>query len=174
MPIVIAILTAVAGAIWWWVRSNPRDALDHASGAITTAINAPRRMAFKRQTNAHPVDSIDDPAIAVAVLGQAFVQLDAMPTQDTKNALTIGLRKTYGFSDDDISGVFAEGKWVLDYCGGPEPTIDRVGRRLWKIDQGQSWDDLQAVFMRSVQGDLSERQIDAVLGLKRALRVQTR
>ena len=37
MPIVILLLSAIGGAIWWWVRSNPREALNVAADAVTMA-----------------------------------------------------------------------------------------------------------------------------------------
>ena len=64
LPIVILILTAIGGAIWWWARNNPREALRVASDAATTLKNAPRRIAFRRQTQEHPVEGIDDLRVA--------------------------------------------------------------------------------------------------------------
>ena len=73
MPFIIMILGAIGGAIWWWVRSNPREALHVAEDAATTIKNAPRRLAFRKQTNAHPVECVDDPRSAIGAIAQAFM-----------------------------------------------------------------------------------------------------
>lgn len=92
MPILIGILTLVGGAIWWWVRSNPRDALSIADDAVTIARNAPRKIAFRRQTKEHPVEGIDDPRLAVATIAQAFIGLSALPTKEDRAGLSLALR----------------------------------------------------------------------------------
>ena len=65
MPIMILILSVLGGALWYWVRNNPRDATHAAQDAATMIKNAPRKLAFRKRLNAHPVEGIDDPRIAI-------------------------------------------------------------------------------------------------------------
>lgn len=167
MPIVILILTAVGGAIWFWVRSNPRQALDVAADAVTVARNAPRKLAFRRQTKAHPVEGIDDPNIAICALAQAFIELDNLPTAEQRSRLDKMLRKRCTPAEAEEIQVL--GRWLVAQCGTPEAAIAKLSRRLYKIDGSASWAALQDILMALVGDVLSPRQADAVAEMKRAI-----
>lgn len=92
MPVILMILSFVGAALWFWVRNNPRDALHVAQDTATVIRNAPRKLAFRRQTNAHPVEGIDDPRIAICAIGQSFIELDDLPTIEQRKRLHIRLR----------------------------------------------------------------------------------
>ena len=102
MPIVMLILSVVGGAIWWWIKNNPRDAISTAQDVATTLKNAPRKLAFRRQTNAHPVEGIDDLRIAIGAIAQAFVELDDLPTKDQRDQVHFMLRSKLG-CDEAVS-----------------------------------------------------------------------
>lgn len=171
MPILILVLTAIGGAIWWWVRSNPRDALHVADDVVTTVRNAPRKIAFRRQTKEHPVEGIDDPRIALCGIAQAFIELDDLPTKDQRQRLHVLLRSKLGASEDEAEEMEVLGRWLITQCDGATPAVSRLGRRLYKIDGDASWDLLQEVLMDLVAGDLSEAQAGAVEDLRHALRL---
>lgn len=170
MPILILILGAVGGAIWWWVRSNPREALDVAQDAATTLKNAPRRLAFRRQTNAHPVEGIDDARIAVCAIAQAFIELDDLPTQEQRKRLHVLLRSKLRCDEAELDEMEVLGRWLHTQCNGPKPAITRLARRLKKIDGDASWDLLRDVLMGLVEGELSSGQTDAIEDLRVAFR----
>ena len=130
MPIIMLVVSVLGGALWFWVRSNPRDALHVARDAATTIRNAPRKLAFRRQTNAHAVEGIDDPWIAICAIGQAFIELDDLPTKDQRNRLHVKLRKTLQCSEDEAQEMQVLGRWLVNECKGPEAAITRLGRRL--------------------------------------------
>lgn len=169
MPIIIAILTLVGGAIWWWVRNNPRDAISIADDAVTIARNAPRKIAFRRQTKEHPVQGIDDARLAIATIAQAFVSLAGLPTQESQDRLFVTLRKVFRTSHEETEELDTLARWLMSQCGGASETISRVGRRLYKIDGDASWDDLTAVLSGAIDGDLSQNHHDAIEDLKIAL-----
>lgn len=170
MPIILAILAAVGGAIWFWARNNPRDALSVADDAITIARNAPRKIAFRRQHNAHPVEGIDDPRLAIAAIANAFIALDDLPTRDDRDRLHIVLRKTFRLDDATAEEMESLAQWLQHECGGAAETISRVGRRLHKFDGDASWDVLQDVLGEFAGSGLSARQQDAIGDLRTAMR----
>lgn len=170
MPILIALLTAVGAAIWWWVRHNPREAIDLAADAATTLKNAPRKIAFRRQTNAHPVEGIDDHRIALCAIAQAFIELDELPTREQRDRLHVLLRSTLRCSSQEAQEMEVLGRWLIPQCGGAEAAVTRLGRRLYKLDGDASWDLLQGILSDLVSGNLSQAQIGAIDDLKRALR----
>lgn len=172
MPILIAILAAVAGAIWWWARSNPRDAINVADDALTIARNAPRKIAFRRQTKAHPVEGVDDPRLAVATLGAAFIQLDDLPTREMRERLRDITRIIWKLPEEDADEIQSLSAWLIEQCDGPSPAVGRVARRLYKIDGAASWDDFERLVGGITEGNLSERQKGAIQDVRIALHLK--
>ncbi len=170
MPFLLLILSALGGAIWWWVRNNPRDALNVASDVATTVKNAPRKLAFRRQTNAHPVEGIDDHRIAICAIAQAFIELDDLPTREQRDKLHVLLRSRMQTSEEEAQEMEVLGRWLITQCDGAKPAISRLGRRLHKIDGNASWGLLQEILMDLVDGTLTYGQIGAIEDLKLALR----
>ncbi|CUH54207.1 hypothetical protein [Shimia marina] len=170
MHILIALLTAIGGAIWWWVRMNPREAIDTAADIGTTVINAPRRLAFRRKTGQHPVEGIDDPRIAICAIAQAFVEADGLPTQEQRDKLHFLLRQKLRCTEEETKEMEVLGRWLMTQCDGPAAAVPRLARRLNKIDNGAAWDQLQDVLYPLVQGELSEGQISAIDDLRVAFK----
>lgn len=169
MPVLLALLAAIGGAIWWYIRTNPREAIDTAADLAATVANAPRRLAFRKQTKAHPVEGIDDERIAICAIAQAFIELDALPTKDQRDQLHILVRTKLRTSEEDAQEMAILGRWLMSQCNGPTEAVTRLGRRLKKIDTGQSWELLQEMLLPLVAGDLSDGQTDAIADLKQIL-----
>ena len=169
MPIIMLILSALGAALWFWVRNNPRDAIHVAQDAATTLRNAPRKFAFRKQSNAHPVEGIDDPWIAICAIGQAFIELDELPTKEQRNRLHIKLRARLRCTDDEAQELQVLGRWLVTQCDGPKPAMTRLGRRLYKMEGDAMWDTLQEFLGALVTEDLSPDQLDAIADLKRAM-----
>lgn len=170
MHILVLVVTAIGGAIWFWARHNPREALDAAQDVATTVINAPRRIAFRRKANTHPVESIDDPRIAISAIAQAFIELDDLPTKDQREAIRFIYRAKLRLDENQTDEMETLGRWLLGQCNGAQMAIPRLSRRLVKIDGSNSWDLLQMVLSDLVQGELSSRQTEAIHDIKLAFR----
>ena len=171
MPIVMMILGAVGAAIWWWIRSNPRDAAYVARDAVTVVRNAPRKLAFRRQLNAHPVEGIDDPRIAICAIGQAFLELERLPTQEQRHRFNLLLRTKLNATDAEAEEMEVLGRWLMAQCNDAKAAIPRLGRRLHKLDGTASWDRLQDFLAALIDGDLTPGQIDAIDDLRIAFRM---
>lgn len=170
MPIIIAILAALGGAVWWWVRNNPREAIHTAQDVATTIKNAPRKLAFRRQTNAHPVEGIDDPRIAICAIAQAFLELDTLPTLEQRKQLHMLLRSKLRCSDEEADEMEILGRWLLTQCNGARQAVPRLARRLKKLDDGTAWDTLQDLLTPLVGDALSAAQVDAADDLRIAFK----
>jgi hypothetical protein len=168
MPIIILILTTLGGAIYWWVRQNPDKAIYAAQDAVTVARNAPRKLAFRRQTNAHPVEGIDDARIAICGLAQAFIELDQLPTAEQRTHLNTLLRTKMRCAAEEAQEMEVLGRWLVVQCKTPDAAVTRLARRLHKIDGDASWGMLQDMLMSLVDGELSAAQLDAITDMKRA------
>ncbi|MEM7642476.1 MAG: hypothetical protein AAF366_08095 [Pseudomonadota bacterium] len=172
MPILLAILAAIGGAIWWWARSNPRDALGAADDAVTIARNAPRKMAFRRQTKEHPVEGIDDPVLAMVAIGHAFIRLDGLPAREDQARLQNMSRIIWRLDPSEAEETGALAAWLVDQCGSASAAVARLGRRLWKIDEGASWPQLERLLAALAEGGFSEGQDGAIGDLKVALHMK--
>ncbi len=170
MHIVILVLGALGSALWWWARQNPGEAIDTARDVVTTARNAPRKMAFRKQTNAHPVEGIDDPRIAICAISQAFIELDDLPTKDQREKLHLLLRTKLRCSEEEAQEMEVLGRWLQSQCQDPKSAITRLARRMRKIDGDASWDLLQDMLGELVDGELSGYQVSAIEDIKLAFR----
>ena len=172
MGYIVLILSALGGALWFWARQNPGDAVGVAQDAVTVARNAPRKLAFRRQHNAHPVEGIDDARIAVCALAQSFIELDDLPTQDQRKKLQVLLRTELRTSAEEAEEMEVLGRWLMGQCQSPQAAITRLSRRLYKIDGDASWGTLQRMLTDLVEGELSASQVDAISDMKRALQIR--
>jgi hypothetical protein len=170
MPILIGILTAVIGLVWWWVRNNPRETIGIAKDVATTARNAPRKLAFRRQANIHPVEGIDDERIVICAIAQSFIELDDLPTAEKRDHLDRLLRTELVCTREEAYEMQVLGRWLMTECRGPQEAISRLGKRLRKIDGGHAWHDLQSLLGPLAGEALSQRQVSAVEDLKLILR----
>lgn len=167
MPILIAILTAIGGALWWWFRTNPREAIETANDLATTAINAPRRLAFRRQTKQHPVEGIDDPRIALCAIAQSFIEMDDLPTAEQRQRLHVLLRARLRCSEEEAKEMEVLGRWLVTQCDSPSLAVTRLARRLKKVDDGSAWAELQELLPELVAQELSTSQVSAIEELRR-------
>jgi hypothetical protein len=172
MPILLAILAAIGGAIWWWIRNNPREAIDTAADVATTIRNAPRKLAFRKQVNAHAVEGIDDERIAICAIAQSFIELDDLPTAEQRKHLHVLLRTKLRCSEEEAHEMEVLGRWLMQECNGAKEAVPRLGRRLHKLDTGNAWDSLQDILLPLAGDGLSQSQIGAIEDLKLALRIR--
>lgn len=176
MPYFIAFLGLVGAAYFWAVRARnaghvAQDLADMAGGVMGAA----RRLGFRRRANVHPVESIEEPALAIAALGTAFMELGGLPSREEQDALSMALQHHTHRSAKDAEDAMILGRWLVTECNGPEPAITRLSRRLAKLDRAGSLTPLMGVLndtaLAARGGRLSERQKEALAEIARALKV---
>ena len=174
MPALIALLGILAGAaIWVWRMRNAARATSEIVEMVGDARAAARRFGFRRRANVHPVESIEDPAVAIATLAVAFLELDALPTREQQIALGRGLQHELGLSLPHAEELVVLGRWMMTECGGPEPAVTRVARKLYKLDAGRSFPPLMGVVkeVTTESQGLSPKQTRALAEIKQAFRL---
>lgn len=173
MPFLIALIGA-AGAIYFFVM-RARNAADMATDLMDVANDvrlAARRFGFTRRHDQHPVDSIEDPNIAIATLATAFIELDDMPTREQRDLLNVHLRSTLRISSEESQELQVLGRWLMNECNGPQPAITRSARKLFKLSAGDGFEPLmQIIGQLAPQSGLSDRQRDALNDIKTAFRI---
>lgn len=176
MPILIAILGALVAVYFFVMRA--RNAANVAGDLIDVANDvrlAARRFGFRRNLNEHPVESIDDPKIAIGALASAFLELDDLPTREQRGKLDTQLREILRIDAKSAQEITILGRWLVAECGGPEPAVARLSRKLFKM---QGTDAMQSVLtiingtLQETGTGLSGRQTEALDSIKRAFRVK--
>ena len=173
MPVLIALLGIIGAAYFWAQRArNARDMLGEVGDMANDVRLAARRFGFTRKMNTHPVESIEDPRLAIATIATAFIELDDLPTAEQRDVLKVQLRSQLRADADETEEMEVLGRWFMSECGGAEQAISRVSRKLYKIGGADQTEPLMNVLKASVSGNLSERQRDALADITRAMRVR--
>lgn len=176
MPIILAIL-AIAGAVIFWM-SRARNAAHAASDVVDmaeTVLGAARRFGFRRKANQHPVDSIEDPKVAIGGLATAFLELSGLPTTEEKQALTIGLQSTLNLNRADAEELVILGHWFVNCCNGAQPAITRLAKKLSKISGPEGLTQSLEVIQKIAEaggGVISPNQGEALDEIKRVFRLK--
>ena len=173
MPVLIVILGILAGLYLWFQRAkHARDVVGDVADMANDVRLAARRFGFRRQTNLHPVESMEDPRLAIATIATAFLELDDLPTAEQRQRLAVQLRAHLRADADEAQEMEVLGRWFMSECGGAEPAIARVSRKLYKLGGAEQMEPLMAVLKGSVTSPLSQRQKDALEDITRAMRVR--
>lgn len=175
MPVILAILGAIGGAIYYYIRT--RGPIDSGRDLIEAANDvrlAARRFGFKRNANRHPAEDVEDPKVAIATLAVAFIELDKLPSQDQQIALLKGLQNSTHVTLNDAEELAVLGRWLMGQCGGAEQTISRLSRKLYKLggpEQVAPLMEVLGVIGATGDGRLSDRQRDAIDDIKLAFKL---
>jgi hypothetical protein len=100
---------------------------------------AARRFGFIHKMNVHPVESIEDPRLAIAARANAFIELDDLPTAEQRQLLQVQLRSKLRADADEAEEMEVLGRWFMSECGGADPAIARLSRKLYKIGGPSKW-----------------------------------
>lgn len=158
MPVLMAILGIIGAAYFWTQRArNARDMLGDVGDMANDVRLATRRFGFTRKMNVHPVESIE---------------LDDLPTAEQRQLLQVQLRSKLRADADEAEEMEMLGRWFMSECGGADPAIARLSRKLYKIGGAEQMEPLMDVLKSTVKDGLSDRQRDALEDITRAMRVR--
>ncbi len=173
MPFIIAFLGVVmAAGIWAWrirmAAQVSRDLAEMAGDVVAAA----RRLGFSRRLNLHPVESVDEPALAIAGLGIAFLELSALPTAEQQRVLIDSIARHCHESQTRAEEMAIVGRWLVTECKGPQTAIPRLTKRLYQLDKA-GFQPLLAVLndVGQAGGGLSPRQRDALDEISRGMKL---
>lgn len=173
MPFLIALLGIVGAAFYWTNRArNTRDMAGEVMDMANDVRLAARRFGFKRQSNLHPVESIGDTRLAIASIATCFIELDGLPTEEDRKRLSIQLRSKLRANADEAQEMEVLGRWFMTECGGADPAISRLSRKLYKLGGAEQMEPLLEILKNSMTSELSDKQRDAVDDIQRAMRVR--
>lgn len=174
MPIILAVIGAATAFYFLVIRA--RNAAEIATDMMDMANDvrlAARRFGFTRRKNLHPVESIEDPNLAIAAIALSFLEFDDLPTQDQRDAMLIHTQSILGVSKKDAEEMIVLGRWFMTECGGPDAAISRISRKLQRLDETAGFGPLMNLIKAIAPTEgLSEKQREALDDIKRAFRIR--
>jgi hypothetical protein len=177
VPILIALVGA-ALALYYFVyraRNAANIAVDMVDMANDVRLAA-RRFGFRRQANIHPVESIEDPKVAITAAALAFLELDDLPTQEQRDRLVAEIQRELALGRADAEEMQVLGRWLVAECGSASAAVSRLARKLYKLRGQAAFEPLLGVINGVVAGGhggaLSERQRDALEDIRIAFRIR--
>ena len=176
MPYLIALFGLIVGAYFWVQRARmAAEATHELAGVAQDVLAAAKRFGFRRKLNLHPVESLEDPDVAIAGAGVAFLELGGLPTSEQHDKLIVSLQSHLGQSHEKAEEAAILGRWLVTESGGAGSGLDRLARRLYKLRGAQSFQPLMAVLKdvaaASRDGSVSPRQRDALEEIARLFRI---
>jgi len=175
MPFLLALLGIAAAAFFWMQRA--KDAAEMGSEMLDMARDvkaAARRFGFSRRHNEHPVDSIDDPKLAIGALVTAFHELEDLPTSESRTALDVQLRKHLSVSAEEAQEISILGHWFVNECGGADPAVTRLSKKVHKMSGADGFQTTMQIIQDTIAattGELGRKQSEALHDIKRAFRI---
>ncbi|MEM8788086.1 MAG: hypothetical protein AAGE76_07475 [Pseudomonadota bacterium] len=128
-------LAALAGAayFWYWRARNAADMAGHLAGAAQDVRLAARRFGFKRKSNIHPVDGIDDSRVAAAGVLAALLAQDGLATEERRARLLVQIQSVFEIDKTQAEELVVLGGWLVGQCGTPGAALQRLARRLYQL-----------------------------------------
>lgn len=175
MPYFFGLLALIAGGYLWANRARNAGLIaQDLAGMAGDVVNAARAFGFRRRANIHPVESLDDPVVAIAGLGVAFMELGSLPNAEQHKALVESLQIQLSQGLKQAEEAVILGRWLMSECGSPQAGFDRLAKRLWKLDGAARFEPLMAV-IKGVAANgpaLSQRQSEALQDLSTVFRLR--
>lgn len=173
MHIVLGLIGLATAAYFLVVRA--RRGAEMAGELMDVADDiraAARRFGFRRHQNVHPVETIEDPRLAIGAIATAFIALDDLPTAEARDTLDLHLRRHLDLTAEDAQEIEVLGQWFVSECGGPLMAVPRLAKKLHGLDAGGAGFQTLMAIIQGLAGDgLSTRQSEALHDIKNAFRL---
>ena len=171
MPIILAVLGALAAVYFFVIRARGAAEMTHELMDVANDVQAAaRRFGFTRRRNQHPVDGIEDERLGIAALALAVLDVSAMPSRDELAALRVALATEFRVSGEEADEMLILGRWLVNQCSDAEAAVARISRKLCRSFGQDTLGPTMAVIERALQGagGADARQQDALTDIRRA------
>ena len=164
MPILMTLLSIIGAAYFWSGRArNARDAAEDIVHVASDVRLAFRRMGFKRKTNIHPVDAIEDNDQLTAIIAKAFVEKKGVVTLDDIVRLREALQNEFDCTDQRAEDLTIVADWAIRECGTVDAALSRASRRHYKTHEMNGFQSLMRVIGQiTCETDLGPKQKEAL------------
>ncbi len=163
-----------AAGYWIWRMRMAAEATKELGDMASNVLSAARRLGFRRRMNAHPVESVEDPALAISAIGIAFLELSGLPSSEQHAALARSIGRHTGADAEKTEEMLIVGRWLVTESNGPQSAIPRISKRLQKLDPA-AFQPLLSVLNdvgQSGSGALTDRQREALDDIARMMKLR--
>jgi hypothetical protein len=166
MPVILGLLALItAVGIWMYRARMAADTMNQIGDLVGDVASAARRLGFRRRNNMHPVESLDEPNVAIAGAAVAFLEMGGIPTAEAQDKLNVSLQHHLSLPQDQAAEAIILGRWLMTESMGPQPGFVRLVKRLYKLRAHDGFAPLMAVIGDAARGAgnvLTPRQRDAL------------
>ncbi len=174
MHILAGVLALILGVAFWIYRLR---AASEAAATLADAANdvrlAARRFGFRRKTNLHPVDCVEDARLAAMGVVAAVAQLDRGWDRDVSDIMVRHAQSIFEVDVNEATEMVVFGRWLSDQSGTKAEIVRRLAKRILALAGPDALPDLErmidAVSLKR-DGGQSEDVEDALSTLRRVLR----
>ena len=172
MHIIIGLIGIIAAAYFWTLRARNAAEMAKVLAEVPGDIKAAaRRFGFKRRMNVHPVESVEEPNLAIAGIANSFIEMSTLPTKEQRDMLMLQVQSVLNVSRDEAEELLVLGRWLANESGGPEACIYRLSNRLNKIAGVDGFQTLMDLLKKVLKDEWSQDQIAALGDVRRAFRI---
>lgn len=176
MHIILGLLGIIGTAIVWIMRMRAAaQASQFVWNAASNVIDAAKRFQYRPRNAENPIDAIDNPTLALAALGTAFLELDTLPTREQRDAMHQSLARIGHLTLNDAEDMSALARWIVTEAGGPRHNMDRLAKRLRIMSGADRFPDMMEMFQSIAQAgttDLNDFQREALKDVQSAFGIQ--
>ena len=171
MPVILAVLSALAAAGFWYWRVKAAN--DVAAGLFDAANDvrlAARRFGYQMRNKTHPADSVDDARLAAAGVVAAAAGLSSEFNQDDMDAATVQFQSKFDINKKEAEEIVIFGKWLATQCGTKDEAVRRLSKRVFKLagmDAGPDLIDMVQTVAKVDMADRDSREADALTVIRR-------
>ncbi len=156
---VVWIIVGMVSAAWLWARraKQAKEVADNVVEMARDVRSTFRRLGFKRRSDVHPADCVDDPRLAVAGIVAAIARMRGPLSPQTLDAFKSEVMETFKTDPQHADDIIAFGQWVARQCTTPELAAHKLGavvrksvgadampEIIWMIERVASADGVRA------------------------------
>ena len=121
----------VAIGVWSWRIRMAREGLREAGKLAQTAINMPRKLAFKYRTGRGGLGLIEDPREAAAIMMMEVARARGGPlTESQTAAIDHEIMHHFEFSQEEADALTAHAAWVTNSAPPPAETMRKLSQLI--------------------------------------------
>ncbi len=131
---ILGILIAIIGAIsiWYWRMKAVAQAGKEAKKIVETAVNLPRRLAFKRKTGRRGLSLVDDPREAATIMMLEVARAAGDVSAEHKAVISDIIQRDFELGAEDAGALIAHAGWVARDATIAHIVIDRMADFVMK------------------------------------------
>lgn len=174
MPALIAAIAIVIGVSYWLWRARAAAAatkdIAETAGDIRLVF---RRLGFRRISQKHPLDSVEDARLAASGIVIAIAKMDGDLTKAENDALLTECQIAFQVDKKQAADITAFGRWIASQSKTPEEVVRRLVKTVRARTQPDAWPQLIGMITNVATADggvLDERQEEALSQVTRALK----